>query len=63
MSATPVMCTLLVPGFGLVTCVTETTQSTRGDARFTVLRSAVDDQRRRVDPHVWTRVERILCAR
>lgn len=63
MSDAPVTCTLLVPGYGLVTCVTETAVSDHGDTRYTVLQSAVDADLRRVDEHTWRRVERILGAR
>ncbi|MFF2051079.1 hypothetical protein ACFVU2_05700 [Leifsonia sp. NPDC058194] len=63
MSEKAVTCTLLVPGFGFVTCVTETAWSSYGGSPYTVLRSAVDEGRRRVDQRTWVRVERILGAR
>lgn len=63
MSDPPVTCTLLVPGYGLVTCVTEIAASEAGDARRTILRSAVDADRRRVDQRTWHRIERILGVR
>lgn len=58
-----VTCTLHLPGYGLVTCVTESAASEAGDARHTILRSAVDADRRRVDQRTWLRIERILGTR
>lgn len=63
MSDASVTCTLLVPGFGLVTCITEIAASDAGDAPHTVLRSAVDADQRRVDQRTWLRIERILGTR
>jgi len=59
----PVTCTLLVPGYGLVTCVTETARNVAGDTLHTTLRSAVDADRHRVDRRTWLRIERILGTR
>ncbi|GIT78694.1 hypothetical protein LLS1_03630 [Leifsonia sp. LS1] len=54
--------TLMIAGFGLVTCVTETVRSDSG-AQFTTLRSAVDQAGRRIDHRTWRRVEQVLCAK
>ncbi|WP_025156498.1 hypothetical protein [Leifsonia aquatica] len=54
--------TLLVPGFGLVTCVTVATVTASGDSLYTTLLSAVDEYERPVDPRVRARVERVLGA-
>lgn len=63
MAEGPITCTLMVAGFGLVTCVTETMRSGTGAAQFTTLRSAVDQTGRRIDHRTWRRVEQVLCAK
>lgn len=54
--------TLLLPGFGLVTCETHSVHHEGGGAPLTTLRTAVDAKGQRVDPQTWVRIERILGA-
>lgn len=57
------VCTLLVPGFGLVTCEVEYVVDGGDVPRYAVLCAAVDEEGKRLDPQMWRRVERLLGAR
>jgi len=52
--------TLLVPGFGLVTCTTLALRTATGELAYRTLVAAVDEFDRPVDLRVRARAERIL---
>ncbi|MFJ3489686.1 hypothetical protein [Leifsonia aquatica] len=52
--------TLLVPGFGLVTCTTVAITDAAGDVSYRMLLTAVDEFGRPIDQVVRVRTERIL---
>ncbi|UAJ79305.1 hypothetical protein IT072_19255 [Leifsonia sp. ZF2019] len=55
--------TMLLPGFGLVECVTTTTEAKDGSVRDIRVESAVDKDGRRVDYRTWARIEQLLRGR
>jgi hypothetical protein len=55
--------TMLLPGFGLVECVTKTTEAKDGSVRYIRVESAVDEDGRRVDSLTWARIEQLLRGR
>ncbi|GIT78701.1 hypothetical protein LLS1_03700 [Leifsonia sp. LS1] len=54
---------MLLPGFGLVECVTTTTEAKDGSVRDIRVESAVDKDGRRVDYRTWARIEQLLRGR
>ncbi|WP_349864814.1 hypothetical protein [Leifsonia sp. WHRI 6310E] len=52
--------TLLIPGFGLVTCITLALTTSAGEVSYRMLLTAVDEFERPVDGSVRLRAERLL---